>query len=195
MRSLARPKPEHIYNPKSEIDKLIQHRDAMPADVARNRNIPATGESGKILLASWNIANLGVHKRRPADLKVIASILSWFEIVAIQEIADNLDDFMGLIAELPDHFAWIFNDRAGNDERSAYLYDTRRVTLSPKIGEVVIVDSDRRYVRLPGIERKFRGFNRNPYLAEFSIEGTDILLTNCHLIYGSQSSSAARGNR
>jgi endonuclease/exonuclease/phosphatase family metal-dependent hydrolase len=192
MRSLARPKPEHIYDPQTEIDNLIQHRDAVPADIKRNRNIPAPGEAGMLLLASWNIANLGVHKRRPADLKVIATILSWFEIVAIQEIADNLDDFMGLIAELPDHFAWIFNDRAGNDERSAYLYDTRRVKLSPKIGEVVIVDSDRRYVRLPGIERKFQGFNRNPYLAGFSIEGTDILLTNCHLIYGPQSSSAAR---
>lgn len=192
MRALARPKPEYIYDPQTEIDNLIQHRDAVPADITQNRNIPAPGQSGTLLLASWNIANLGVHKRRPDDLKVIAEILSWFEIVAIQEIADNLEDFRGLIEILPDHFAWIFNDRAGNDERSAYLYDTRRVKLSPKIGEVVIVDSDRRYVRLPGIERKFQGFNRNPYLAGFSIEDTEILLTNCHLIYGPQSSSAER---
>ena len=192
MRALARPKPEHNYDPQTEINNLIQHRDAVPADIKQNRNIPAPGQSGTLLLASWNIANLGVHKRRPADLKVIAEILSWFEIVAIQEIADNLNDFMGLIEILPDHFAWIFNDRAGNDERSAYLYDTRRVKLSPKIGEVVIVDSDRRYIRLPGIERKFQGFNRNPYLAGFEIEDTEVLLTNCHLIYGSQSSAAER---
>jgi endonuclease/exonuclease/phosphatase family metal-dependent hydrolase len=192
MRALTKPKPEHIYDPQSEIHNLIQHRDAVPADVTRNRNIPAVGQPGKLLLASWNIANLGVHKRRPADLKVIAEILSWFEIVAIQEIADNLDDFMGLIAGLPGHFAWIFNDRAGNDERSAYLYDTRRVSLSPKIGEVVIVEHDRRHVTLPGITRKFHGFNRNPYLAGFSIDNTDILLTNCHLIYGPQGSSTER---
>jgi len=192
MRALTRPKPEYNYDPQIEIDNLIQHRDAVPADVTRNRNIPVVGQPGKLLLASWNIANLGVHKRRPADLRVIAEILSWFEIVAIQEIADNLDDFEGLIAQLPDHYAWIFNDRAGNDERSGYIYDTRRVSLSPKIGEVVIVDNDRRYVRLPGITRKFQGFNRNPYLAGFNIEDTDILLTNCHLIYGPQSSSAAR---
>ena len=62
-------------------------------------------------------------------------------------------------------FAVVFNDRAGNDERSAYLYDTRRVALGPKIGEVAIVDSDRRHVQLPGIQRTFKGFNRNPYLA------------------------------
>jgi len=192
MRALARPKPEHVYDPQTEIDNLIQHRDAVPADVSRNRNIPAPGQAGKLLLASWNIANLGVHKRRAIDLQVIAEILSWFEIIAVQEIADNLDDFEGLLARLPDHFAWIFNDRAGNDERSGYIYDTRRVSLSPKIGEVVIVDNDRRYVTLPGIERKFSGFNRNPYLAGFNIEDTEVLLTNCHLIYGPQSSSADR---
>lgn len=192
MRSLTKPKPEHTYNSQTEINNLIQHRDAVPPNSADNRNIPTVGESGKILIASWNIANLGMHKRRPNDLKLIAAILSWFEIVAIQEIADNLADFMGIVAELPDHFGWIFNDRAGNDERSAYIYDTRRVSLSPKIGEVVIVDSDRKYIRLPGINRVFHGFNRNPYLAGFKIESTDILLTNCHLLYGSQSSSADR---
>ena len=76
MRALARPKPEYIYDPQTEIDNLIQHRDAVPADITQNRNIPAPGQSGTLLLASWNIANLGVHKRRPDDLKVIAEILS-----------------------------------------------------------------------------------------------------------------------
>lgn len=192
MRSLAKPNPEHTYQPLTEISNLINHRDAQPADPAKNRNIPIPGEAGKILLASWNIANLGVHKRRSNDLKVIAEILSWFEIVAIQEVADNLTDFIGILDELPGHFAWIFSDRAGNDERSAYIYDTRRVNLSPKIGEVVIVDSDRRYITLPGIEQEFSGFNRNPYMAGFTIEGSDLLLANCHLIYGSQRSSATR---
>jgi hypothetical protein len=123
---------------------------------------------------------------------VIAAILSWFEIVAIQEVADNLDDFFRVIEDLPDHFDWIFNDRAGNDERSAYIFDTRRVTLGPKIGEVVIVDTDRRYIRLPGIQRGFRGLNRNPYLASFTVENTDILLANCHLLYGPQRTAAQR---
>ena len=70
MRALKKPKPEHIYNPQTEIQNLIQHRDAVPADIRRNRNIPAVGQPGKLLLASWNIANLGVHKRRLADLQV-----------------------------------------------------------------------------------------------------------------------------
>ncbi len=48
MRALARPKPEHNYDPQTEIDNLIQHRDAVPAEVTRNRNIPAPGQSGKL---------------------------------------------------------------------------------------------------------------------------------------------------
>ena len=192
MRSLTKPNPEHNYDPQVEIDSLLQHRDAKPAADPGSRRIPATGQPGRLLVATWNIANLGVHKRRTDDLKVIAAILSWFEVVAIQEIADNLDDFLGLIAHLPDHFDWIFNDRAGNDERSAFIFDTRRVRLSPKIGEVVIVESDRKYIRLPGIERDFNGFNRNPYLAGFYVESSQVLLANCHLIYGKQRSSADR---
>ena len=192
MRALTRPNPEHQYDAQAEIDSLLRHRDAQHPDPADSRNIPAVGQAGTVLIASWNIANLGVHKRRAQDLRVIAEILSWFELVAIQEVADNLVDFDQVLAALPDHFAWIFNDRAGNDERSAYLYDTRRIRLSPKIGEVVVVESDRRYVRLPGIDIDFDGFNRNPYMAGFEIENSKLLLANCHLIYGPQSSAASR---
>ena len=192
MRALSRPKPAHVYDPGVEIAKLLQHRDAQHNDPANSRNIPAPGEPGRVLIASWNIANLGVHKRRAIDLRVIAEILSWFEIVAVQEVADNLDDFLGVADALPAHFDYIFNDRAGNDERSAYLFDTRRVRLAPKIGEVVVVDSDRKYIRLPGIQRQFTGFNRNPYLAGFEVENSALLLANCHLLYGPTGSTAEK---
>jgi endonuclease/exonuclease/phosphatase family metal-dependent hydrolase len=150
------------------------------------------GQAGQVLIATWNIANLGVHKRRQRDYQVLAEILSWFEIVAVQEVADNLDDFNQVVAALPNHFDVIYSDRAGNDERAAYVYDTRRVALGPKIGEVVIVESDRHYIRLDGITQEFDGFNRNPYIATFQIEGRDILLANCHLYYGPSSPRAAR---
>ena len=94
--------------------------------------------------------------------------------------------------KLPNYFHHVFNDRAGNDERSAYIYDTRRVSLRPKIGELVIVESDRKHVKLPGINRKFNGFNRNPYITGFKIENTDLLLANCHLLYGSQETAVLK---
>lgn len=192
MRALTRPNPEHNFSAATEINRLRNYRDAVHADPKDSRNIPAVGQAGKLLLATWNIANLGVHKRRLPDIKVIAEMLSWFELVAIQEVADNLDDFDRVLEELPAHFDWFFNDRAGNDERAAYIFDTRRVQIGPKIGEVVIVESDRKHVKLPGITRKFHGFNRSPLLASFTAESTDILLANCHLLYGPSKTSAEK---
>jgi len=192
MRALARPKPDLNYNVSVEINRLREHRDEEHEDPAANRHIPKTGQTGHILIATWNIANLGVHKRRIKDIRLIAEILSWFEIVAIQEVADNLSDLDRIMKELPDHYRYVFNDRAGNDERSAYIYDTRRVQLGPKIGEVVVVDSDRKWVKLPGINRKYPGFNRNPYLVSFIIEGKRILLANCHLLYGPSDTTAEK---
>ena len=116
MRALTRPKPEYTYDAGQEIERLVAYRDKEYEDPARSRQIPAAGTAGHVLLATWNVANLGVHERRPPDLEVIAEILSWFEIVAIQEVADNLDDFLGVMDRLPGHFAWVFSDRAGNDE-------------------------------------------------------------------------------
>lgn len=187
MRSLARPKPDYTYDVQAEVTRLIQYKEKVHVDSKSNRHIPAVGQSGKVLIATWNIANLGVHKRRDADCKIIAEILSWFEIIAIQEVADNLNDLSEVMKCLPTYFSLIFNDRAGNDERAAYIYDTRRVSLGPKVGEVVIVESDRGHIKLPNISRTFDGFNRNPFLASFQIESTNLVIANCHLLYGKQS--------
>jgi len=192
MRALRRPRPEYNYNAQNELNALINYRDRVPADPDSDRRIPAIGQQDHVLIATWNIANLGVHDRRPSDLEVIAGILSWFEIIALQEVADNLNDLEGVVALLPEYFSVIFNDRAGNDERSAFIYDTRRVSLGPKVGEVVIVESDRRYIRLQGINRRFIGFNRNPYIVSFEVQGTRLVLANCHLLYGSQSNAEER---
>lgn len=187
MRALTKPNPSHFYNSVTEIVALRNYRDNKPG-----RQIPPVGVPGHVLLATWNIANLGVHKRRPNDRKLIAEILSWFEIVSIQEVADNLSDFEDVVDRLPAPFEAVFNDKGGNDERSAYVYDTRRIALGPKIGEIAIVESDRDEIKLPGIDRKFHGFNRNPYIASFTVEGVDLVTANAHLFYGPTGSAAER---
>ena len=186
MRALERPKPDHVYDPAAEIRALRRYRDSEPG-----RAIPGR-TAGHVLLATWNIANLGVHKRRDADHRVIAEILSWFELVAVQEVADDLSGIDAVVTHLPRHYALIFTDKAGNDERAAYIYDTRRVRLGGKIGEIGVTESERAEVRLPGINRAFEGFNRNPYLASFVIEGKTLLVANAHLYYGETSSAAAQ---
>ncbi len=186
MRSLTKPTPPYNYQAAVQVAALRNYRDSAPG-----RAIPPI-TPGTVLIATWNVANLGVHKRRQKDLDIIAEMISWYELIALQEIADNLDHLKAVVDRLPNHYDLVFSDKAGNDERSAYVYDTRRVTLGPKIGEIVIVESARDEITLPGISRRFRGFNRNPYIVTFQIEGIDLVLVNAHLYYGKSDTAAQR---
>lgn len=189
MRSLQRPDPAYAYDPDRTIAALRAHRDRVPDRPEDDRRIPDPAP-GHVLVATWNVANLGQHERRVDDLRLIAELLSWYEIIAVQEVADNRADFDRVVELMGVRFATLFNDTAGNNERSAFIYDTRRVALGRQVGEVAIVDSDRRWVRLPGIHRAFTGFNRNPFIASFRVESTNLLLANCHLIFGRSGSAA-----
>jgi len=52
-------------------------------------------------------------------------MLSWFEVVAVQEVADNLDAFNRVLDQLPNHLDWFFNDRSGNDECAVYVSENQ----------------------------------------------------------------------
>ena len=81
----------------------------------------------------------------------------------------------------------LFSDRAGNNERLTFLYDSGKVALLEKVGEIAIAPSAQRHIRLPGIGQQFRGFDRNPYLAAFRSGSFTFLLVNVHLYFGSNS--------
>ena len=61
-----------------------------------------------LLLATWNIANVGAHDRRDQDHRLIAEILGWFDVIAIQETRSNLADLDAVAA-----IAASFTDTAG----------------------------------------------------------------------------------
>jgi hypothetical protein len=88
---------------------------------------------------------------------------------------------------LPPAMKVLFSDEAGNNERLAFVYDTTKVALREKVGEIAIPPSESRYIELPGITQKFDGFDRNPYIAAFKAGNLEFLLANVHLYYGSES--------
>lgn len=93
--SFSKPRFKYDYKLKTEKNNF----DAFFTDA--DRAIPAK-RSNEIDVATWNIANLGVQKRRAKDLELIAYILSSFDIIAIQEIRSQLDDFQ----EIMSHLVW-----------------------------------------------------------------------------------------
>jgi endonuclease/exonuclease/phosphatase family metal-dependent hydrolase len=176
------PKPSFTFNYQTEveIDRLRHYRDTEPG-----RQIPAKA-SNRLLVATWNIANLGDQERRQKDYQVLAEIIGWFDIVAIQETKDDLSGLRAILAELPSSWRTLFSDHGGNDERMAFLYDGNKVKQLEKVGEISVAPKDISKITLPGITQKFGGFDRNPYLAAFSARTFTFLLVNVHLFFGSE---------
>src|SRR5262249_39801282 len=100
MPPFPRPEVDFPYDPQVEIEALRDYERTKDG-----RAIPRK-TAGRLLVATWNIANLGRpgQERRDQDYKVIAELISWFDLVAIQEVNDNLDGLRGVMHFLPDGY-------------------------------------------------------------------------------------------
>lgn len=173
-----KPRGAYDYSLADEIDVLRAHR--------RKREVPIHPRS-QVVIATWNLANLGCQDRRDKDYALIAEIISWFDLVALQEIRDNLDGLRAILRHLPKSWTAVFTDRSGNDERLTFLYRTDRVAHRELIGEIDLLPEERKRVRLPGVDAKFEDFSRSPALCSFESGSFRFSLGNVHVYYGSAS--------
>jgi endonuclease/exonuclease/phosphatase family metal-dependent hydrolase len=174
------PKPSFplAIDVEYEVQRLRAHK--------RVRGVPAR-RSNQLLLATWNIANLGLQQREPEHHRIIAEILGWFDIIAIQEVTSNFSDLVLLSRLMGPSYRVLFSDCAGNNERMAFIYHIRKASLLEKIGEIEVPPSAHRHIKLPGVSSEYRGFDRNPYVATFRVGGTSLAIANVHLYFGSTS--------
>ena len=110
-----------------------------------------------------------------------------FDLVAVQEVRRDLTALKQLMKRLGWPWRYLVTDttegKPGNDERLAFVYDSRKVRFLGLAGELV----------LPAVESK-RGdvtvytpvtqFARSPYTAAFSAGWTSFQLATVHIIYG-----------
>ena len=178
MPSFPKPSVTFKYKTSIEIQRLKKYRDSKPG-----RKIPSKSDD-KLLLATWNIANLGEQKRRDKDHQILAEIISWFDIIALQEVKDNLTGLRGVQDHLPSSYCSAFSDKGGNDERMVFLYDTNKISLLEKVGEVSVPPKDIKHIKISGIQQRFNGFDRSPYLVAFNAGTFDFVLVNVHLFFG-----------
>ncbi len=182
MPVFPQPTFPYSYDVATQVALLRAHKQVP------DRLIPAKGPS-RLLLATWNIANFGAQDRRDTDFQIIAEVISWFDAVAVQEVRENFSHLEQVHQHLPAPYRLLFTDIAGNMERMTYVYDSSKLTLLEKIGEISIPPSDLTNIKLPGITQVFRGFDRNPYLATFRVAGVDFLFVNVHLYFGSDAAA------
>ena len=121
MPSFPKPSFTFDYDLDAERAALRRWRDTKPG-----RAIPDK-TANSLLLATWNIANLGAQDRGPKDYALLAEVISWFDIVAIQEVKDDRKGLDGIVAQLSSSWRTLYSDAAGNDERMTFLYHSRKV--------------------------------------------------------------------
>src|SRR6266508_5905035 len=141
MPEIDDPAPDDI---KANIIKLRDRLDVIPHKwldhnlIIGSWNIRAFGD----LTKEWHSKEGDSPKRDLEAVLYIKEIISRFDVVAVQEVRGNIRALRYLLKALGEHWGFILTDvtagKAGNDERMAYLYDTRRVKPSGLAGELVI---------------------------------------------------------
>lgn len=168
-----------------EVDKVIPHKRADRNLLIGTWNLRAFGG----LTKSWASQAGDSPKRNFRDVACIAEIVSRFDVVALQEVRGDLRALRHLLKALGEHWAFLLTDvtkgPAGNNERLAFLYDTRRVKPSGLACELVVwIAEDSPTITEGTLNRQFA---RTPYACSFATVGpepTTFILVTLHVDWG-----------
>jgi endonuclease/exonuclease/phosphatase family metal-dependent hydrolase len=164
------------------IDRLLDLRKGLQKDVTSSNKLDS------FHLATWNIRDFGGHRLNPSprlkeSFLYIAEIISAFDLVAVQEVNEDLADFLALMRLLGPHWDYIVTDQSGNMERLAFVYDTRKIRFRNLAGEIV----------LPAKKGKEQPqFNRTPFLVAFQAGWFKFNLCTVHIYYGTATDTTVR---
>ncbi|GAA4312417.1 endonuclease/exonuclease/phosphatase family protein [Compostibacter hankyongensis] len=171
---------------KRTIRNLLLLRKALKARIPEK-------QEGSLLIATWNIREFDTPKyggRTAEAFYYIAEIISRFDIIAIQEVKEDLSALKTLTAILGSHWKYLFTDvtagRQGNGERLAFLLDTQKVRFGGLAGEMVLPPfqtKDRSTGQV--VYEPVKQLARTPYLCGFKAGWTTFILTTVHILYGS----------
>ena len=189
---------DHV-TPQLRTDADTVARDWLGLSAALDAAVPSKELDRNLIIASWNIRELGRHngkwttiqtdvpKRNVGDVHLIAEILSRFDVIAVQEVQENLQALRLVMSCLGPDWGFTVTDvsfgDAGDDERLAYIYDLRRVRPSGLAGELVLSPEDLATHRpsVPGLTSQLV---KTPYMVSFMTASRPFVLTTVHVVWG-----------
>lgn len=159
-------------------ERLLELRASLRA------SIPPKSTQDSLLLATWNIREFDSEKggeRLDDAYFFIAEIISCFDLVAVQEVREDLSALDRVVSILGRRqWDYIVTDvtegTSGNGERMAFLYDTRKVTFRGIAGEIVLPKGQ-------GIAEDLQ-FARSPFLVAFQAGWFKFNIATVHIYYG-----------
>ncbi|MEL6257620.1 MAG: endonuclease/exonuclease/phosphatase family protein, partial [Pseudomonadota bacterium] len=148
--------------------------------------VPKKTTDGSIVIGTWNIRDFDNNKfrhgpRRRESFFYIAEVIAAFDIVAIQEINEDLTPLKRVMKILGPDWDFIATDvtvgASGNRERMAFVYDKRKVQFRNVAGEIVLP----KHKLLPDEQQ----FARTPFMVSFQAGWFKFSLCTVHIYFGS----------
>jgi endonuclease/exonuclease/phosphatase family metal-dependent hydrolase len=144
------------------------------------KQLPHRTISDTLMLATWNIREFDSPKcgaRTGESIHYIAEIISHFDLVAVQEVNADLEALKWLQRVLGDWWKFLVTDvtagTKGNQERMAFLYDSRKVKFGGFAGEIVIPP-----------EKGKEQLARTPFVCGFETGWLKFMLCTVHIYWG-----------
>ncbi|MCB0555484.1 MAG: endonuclease/exonuclease/phosphatase family protein [Phaeodactylibacter sp.] len=170
---------------KRTAERLLALRQQLDAE------IPLKTIDETLLLGTWNIREFdspAYGDRIPEAFYYIAEIIARFDLVAIQEVRQDLRALNKLMDILGGNWDYIFSDvtegTQGNGERTAFLYDRRKVKTGGLMGQLVLPPIELKGPDGKTIYQPLKQIVRTPLICGFKVGWTDFILTTVHIIYG-----------
>lgn len=183
--------------------EVLENLDLLRSDL--ESKIPPKKLDQNLLIASWNIRAFGnltrkwdsdendSPKRDLHSILCIAEIIKRFDVIAVQEVKDNIRALRDTLKILGHNWSLILTDvnkgKVGNGERMAYLFDTRRVQMSGLAGELVVPEEWEDDINDAALAKQFV---RSPYAVSFQSGKHTFILVTLHILYGDSPKSRIR---
>lgn len=162
-----------------------------------DQQVPQKIPGDNILIATWNLRAFAsltrdwtagpkdTPKRDLRGLLAIGEIIRRFDVVALQEVKGDLRALRDLLRWLGDDWAFLMTDvtlgSSGNDERMAFLFDTKRLKPSGLACELVVPPEWLDEIAPDAMRRQFA---RTPYAVSFKAADTTFILVTLHVTFG-----------
>jgi endonuclease/exonuclease/phosphatase family metal-dependent hydrolase len=176
---------EDTLEGKRIIDNLLALRRQL------DRDIPPRTLDETLLLATWNIREFdspAYGERIPEALHYIAEIIARFDLVAVQEVRRSLKALDKVNNLLGSHWDYIVTDvtegAPGNQERMAFLYDTRKIKFGGLASDVVLPPIRKKDANNKTVYEPVLQLARSPFMAGFRAGWTKFMLVTVHILYG-----------
>lgn len=171
---------------QADRERAIDHLDALRKHIAKS--VPRRTASDTLLLATWNIRDFDSNKfgegpRLAESFHYIAEVISAFDLVAVQEVNEDMRPFETVMDLLGPSWKYIATDitegPSGNGERMVFVFDSNKVQFKNIAGEMVLPKKS-----LVGGEDQPA---RSPFLVRFQSGWFKFNICTVHLYYGEDS--------